>query len=308
MKGFKEARGEYIIMGDADDSYDFLNIKPFVDKLDEEYDLVMGNRFGGGIEKGAMPWPHKYIGNPILTFILNFLFKAKISDTHCGMRGLRKDLIPKLSLKTTGMEFASEMVIKAIQANSGITEIPIELKSDGRSRKPHLRSFRDAWRHMRFMLLYTPLNLFIVPGFIMFLLGLIIVGILLGGPLHVGEKIIGYHTLILGSLLSILGYQLIIQGLTIRAYTLSRNLLSQKTFADKFIDRFTLEKGLIVGTLIFLIGFIPELRILITWIKQNFSGLTKLSPAIFGLTFITLGVQTIFSSFFISSFKIKSLY
>ncbi|MFW6129530.1 MAG: glycosyltransferase family 2 protein [Atribacterota bacterium] len=308
LKGFEEAKGEYIIIGDSDDSYDFLEIDKFINKLDQGYDMVIGNRFGGEIEKGAMPFAHRYIGNPILTRVLNFFFGANISDAHCGMRGFRRDILPKLDLKTTGMEFASEMIIKAVQSDIKLTEIPINLSRDGRSRKPHLRPFRDAWRHMRFMLLYTPLHLFFIPGFFFFIIGLFLVITLVWGPIRIGEKIIGFHSLIFGSMMSILGYQLIVQGLTIRAYALSQHLLSQKTFADKFVKNFTLEKGLVFGFIILLLGIVPELLLIINWIQQGFSGISALGQAIFGLTFITLGVQTIFSSFFISSFKIKSIY
>ncbi|RLD16521.1 MAG: glycosyltransferase family 2 protein [Caldiserica bacterium] len=310
LKGFKEAKGDYIIMGDADDSYDFNEIPKFVEKLDEGYDLVIGSRFKGGIEKGAMPWHHKYIGNPILTCILNILFKARISDAHSGMRGFRRELIERLNLRTTGMEFASEMIVKAIQIGAKIAEVPIVLHKDKRGRRSHLRSFPDAWRHLRFMLLFTPLNLFLIPGVLLTVIGLIIVCVLVWGPLQVGPKILGYHTLIFGSMMAILGYQIIIQGLTIRAYAISRNLLSQPTFMDRIAMDFTLEKGLIFGSILLLIGIVPILKIFITWILQNFSKveITSLRPAIFGLTFLTLGVQTVFSSFFISSFKIKSIY
>ncbi len=308
IKGFESANGEYIIMGDSDDSYDFNMIMPFIQKLDEGFDMVMGNRFKGGIEKGAMPWHHKYIGNPILTAILKFLFRAKISDAHCGMRGFRKNIIKKLNLKTSGMEFASEMIIKAAQANIKLTEIPIILHKDGRLRKPHLRSFRDGWRHLRFMLLYAPMHLFFIPGSILFITGMIIVATLGWGPISIGKRLISYHTLVFGSIMTILGYQIIFQGITIRAYSLSQEFLIKPGILNRFVKKFTLEKGIIIGLLTFFIGVITELVILVIWIKSNFAQLNAIYQALFGLTFITLGVQTIFSSFFISSFNIKKIY
>lgn len=181
IKGCNEAKGKYVIMGDADDSYDFSNLMPFVAKLREGYDLVMGNRFAGGIEKGAMPWLHKYIGNPILSFIGKSFFKSNISDFHCGLRGYRKESILKLKLQTSGMEYASEMVVMAELNKLKITEVPTTLQKDGRTRAPHLRSFRDGWRHLKFLFMYAPNWLFLYPGMMLLIMGLVGSGILLGG-------------------------------------------------------------------------------------------------------------------------------
>lgn len=184
IKGCNEAKGKYVIMGDADDSYDFSNLMPFVAKLREGYDLVMGNRFAGGIEKGAMPWLHKYIGNPILSFIGKSFFKSNISDFHCGLRGYRKESILKLKLQTSGMEYASEMVVMAELNKLKITEVPTTLQKDGRTRAPHLRSFRDGWRHLKFLFMYAPNWLFLYPGMMLLIMGLVGSGILLGGGLN----------------------------------------------------------------------------------------------------------------------------
>src|SRR5215475_6700567 len=187
MGGIAAARGTYVIMGDADDSYDFTHLMPFVNELRKGADLVMGNRFQGGIEPGAMPPLHKYLGNPVLSFIGRLFFRSKIGDFHCGLRGFRRDSAIALGLQATGMEFASEMVVKATLAKQKITEVPTTLAKDGRSRKPHLRSFRDGWRHLRFLLLFAPRWLFFVPGLVLLLLGLIVGGTVAAGPITIGS-------------------------------------------------------------------------------------------------------------------------
>lgn len=173
IEGTKQALGEFVIMGDSDDSYDFSNIMPFVEKLRNGYDLVMGNRFKGKIEKGAMPWSHKYIGTPVISFIGRLFYKSKIGDFNCGMRGFKRKAILDLDLKCTGMEYASEMIVEANLNNLKIVEIPITLKKDGRTHKPHLKSFSDGWRHLKFLLMYSPKWLFLIPGMILMLIGLI---------------------------------------------------------------------------------------------------------------------------------------
>lgn len=193
--GCMAAKGEWIVMGDSDDSYDFSNLDPFIQKLREGFDLVMGNRFLGGIASGAMPWKNRYIGNPILTWVGRLLFKCPAKDFHCGLRGLRKDAFLRMDLRTTGMEFASEMVIKANLFGMRIAEVPTTLSKDGRSRPPHLRPWRDGWRHLRFMLLFSPLWLFFIPGSILFLISMLSYAALLYGPVKFGSVIFDVHTL-----------------------------------------------------------------------------------------------------------------
>src|SRR6201997_4462303 len=196
MGGIVAARGKYVIMGDADDSYDFTHLMPFVNELRKGSDLVMGNRFEGGIEPGAMPPLHKYLGNPVLSFVGRLFFRSKIGDFHCGLRGFRRDSAIALGLQATGMEFASEMVVKATLAKQKITEVPTTLKKDGRSRKPHLRSFRDGWRHLRFLLLFSPRWLFFYPGLVLLLLGLGFGAAVATGPLNIGGVNFDVDTLV----------------------------------------------------------------------------------------------------------------
>src|SRR5438132_3039775 len=196
--GIAAARGTYVIMGDADDSYDFSRIEPFVSKLRAGHDLVMGNRFQGGILPGAMPWSHRYIGNPILSGILNLFFHTPIHDAHCGLRGFRKDAYARLGLTTPGMEFASEMVVKASMQRQKITEVPIVLHPDGRDRPPHLRSFRDGWRHLRFLLLHCPLWLYLVPAALLLVVGSGLMAWLTAGPRSIGGVTLAVLTILLG--------------------------------------------------------------------------------------------------------------
>src|SRR6266446_3121049 len=207
MGGFEAAKGKYLIMGDADDSYDFQNLMPFIERLRAGYDVVMGNRFRGGIKKGAMPWHHKYIGNPVLTGVLNLFFRSGIGDAHCGLRGISREALNDLHLRTTGMEFASEMVVKAAAQQLKMTEVPTVLSPDGRSRPPHLRSFRDGWRHLRFLMLLAPKWALMIPGGLMGLAGLILMVLLWVGPLHMGHTVLDVHTMLLSSMLVIVGYQ-----------------------------------------------------------------------------------------------------
>src|SRR6202011_5117059 len=208
--GINAARGRFVIMGDADDSYDFTAIAPLIDKLREGFDLVVGNRFRGGIEAGAMPWSHRWVGNPVLTFISRVFFHTPVGDAHCGLRGFRKDAYERMRLRATGMEFASEMVIKASLKGMRIAEVPVALKPDGRSRPPHLRTWRDGWRHLRFMLLFSPRWLFLYPGLALLTGGFVLSALLVAGPLRVGGVRLDIHTLLVAGFLSLLGYQLVL--------------------------------------------------------------------------------------------------
>jgi len=222
LAGISAAKGKYIVIGDSDDTYDFSEIEKFVQPLKDGSDLVMGSRFSGEILSGAMPWLHQYIGNPVLTGILNILFKASVSDAHCGMRAFTKEAYEKMNLQTTGMEFASEIVIKAAKAGLKITEVPITYYP--RKGESKLNSFRDGWRHLRFMLLYSPTYLFLIPGFILFLIGFIGTLLILPGPFKIGGHAYDVHVMTVTSLFTILGFQVVLLGLYARTYALLSGL------------------------------------------------------------------------------------
>ena len=303
--GIAAARGKYIVIGDSDDSYDFTEIGRFIEPLQDGAEFVIGTRLKGKIEKGAMPWLHRYIGNPILTGILNWMFHSGISDAHCGMRSFTKDAYKRMNLQTTGMEFASEMVIKAAQLGLRTVEIPITLHPDGRSGSPHLRSFRDGWRHLRFMLLNSPTHLYLWPGTILFTLGIIALLALLPGPVHIAGRIVDLHVMVLGSMLAILGFQIINIGVYARIYAVTHHFRPQDETLKRAFKLFNLERGILVGSLVFAIGFFTDLYILIKWIASGFGPLNEVRLALLASTFIIIGVQTIFSSFFLSMIGIQ---
>jgi len=308
MKGFEEARGKYIIMGDSDDSYDFSDIERFIAPLREGKDIVMGSRFKGKIIPGAMPWHHRYIGNPLLSWFLNRFFKTGISDAHCGMRSLTREAYRKMRLCTTGMEFASEMVINAAKAGLDMVEVPITFYPDGRSGKPHIRSFRDGWRHLRFMLMYSPTHLFLIPGAGLMLIGLVLSIVLLRGPIFIGGRGYSFHFSILGSLLTLLGFQIINLGLYAKAYSFKQYFERDDKFIEKFYRYFRLEWGLVIGFSLFMVGLLMDFFILYSWIKGGFGALLQVSKASFATTLMVMGVQTIFSSFFLSMLDIKKKF
>lgn len=298
--GIEAARGEYVIIGDSDDSYDFSEIPRFVEKLEQGYDVVMGSRFKGSIEKKAMPWLHRYIGNPVLTWMLNLFFHTDISDAHCGIRAFTRKAYDTMNLTTAGMEFASEMVIKAKLADLRITEIPVTLSRDGRLRAPHLRSFRDGWRHLRFMLLYSPTHLFLWPGALLFCVGLLGMILLLPGPFYVAGRMFDIHVMVLASMVTILGFQIILLGLYARIFAFTHRFVNRDRHLERAFKYFNLERGLLIGGLVFLSGFGIDLYILIKWISKQFGALNQVRPALFASTLIILGVQIIFSSFYMS--------
>jgi glycosyltransferase involved in cell wall biosynthesis len=299
-EGIAAARGKFIIMGDADDSYDFTALYPFLDKLREGYDLVMGNRFQGGIEPGAMPFLHRYVGNPVLSTLGRVFFRAPVGDFHCGLRGFRKTSIERLDLRTTGMEFASEMVIKATLQEQRIAEVPTTLSPDGRSRSPHLRTWRDGWRHLRFMLLFSPDWLFLVPGLTLMGLGFLLLLALVSGPVDIGSLHFDIHFMVLGSLLLLLGFQVISLGLYAKAYSLLGGFLVGDPLIEKFLKWFDLEKGIALGAIVFMAGLAINLGILVRWTSRGFGGEPLLREAILAMTLMVIGTQTVFSSFFLS--------
>jgi glycosyltransferase involved in cell wall biosynthesis len=304
--GFDVAKGRYIIMADADDSYDLSNLLPFVQKLREGYDLVMGNRFKGGIKKGAMPWHHRYIGNPILSFIGQLFFKTPAKDFHCGLRGFRKSAIEKMKLQTTGMELASEIVIKASILQMKVCEVPVILSPDGRTRRPHLRSFRDGWRHLRFLLIYSPAWLFLYPGILLSLLGGLLSLILFFGPVNIGFRYIDFHTFIAAGSLMYVGLNMLAFAVITRVYAFSTGLLPRAPrffFAFKYVN---LEKGLLAGFLLALLGFFLMVRAVL--LSSNFAqiGFDSSVRLVFGGSLsLVSGVQVILTSFVLSMLGIN---
>jgi glycosyltransferase involved in cell wall biosynthesis len=295
LAGFAAAKGAYIVMADADLTYDFDEIPRFVAELEGGAELVMGDRMEN-IHPGAMPWLHQYIGNPILTGLLNFLFKTGVNDAHCGMRALRKDVLPRLDLRTTGMEFASEMVIRASKEKLKIAEFPIEYHPRGGESK--LSSFRDGWRHLRFLLVHSPTHLFIMPGALMAVLGTLIVA-LVGGGLDLFGRTWGIHALIGGALLMIVGTQVLALGLCAHAYG-TYFMGERDRWFDRARARFRLEHGLILGGLFILIGVVIGAIILATWISHGFGSLADEHLAVIAAALLIVGIQIFFSSFLLS--------
>jgi len=308
MGGILAARGVYIIMGDADDSYNFSNLGAFVHKLREGFDLVMGNRFQGGIKPGAMPPLHKYLGNPVLTWVGRLFFASPVGDFHCGLRGFRRDSILKLDLQTTGMEFASEMVVKASLYTLRITEVPTVLSPDGRSRPPHLRTWRDGWRHLRFLLLYSPRWLFLYPGTALMIWGLIVSIWLLPGTQKIGSISFDVHTLLYGAIAIIIGFQAVTFAFFTKVFAISEKFLPEDPKLNKIFRYVTLETGLIVGVTLILIGIVGSLLSLTIWSKTAFGTLDPsktLRLVIPSLTCLTVGLQMVLSSFFLSVLGLK---
>ena len=304
-KGIEESLGKFIIMGDADDSYDFSILNEFVEKWREGYDFVMGSRMRGNILDGAMPWHHRLIGNPVLTWILNFLFKAGISDAHCGFRGFTKEAYDKMDIRTTGMEFASELVIKAAKLQLKITEIPIILYPDKRTRPPHLRSFRDGWRHLRFMIMLSPFHLFFIPGIVSIIAGIILLMALYFGPITIAGITIDYHTMFFGMVFVLIGMHILITGLFVRVFSYTERFSYKERSLEKYFKRISLETGLILGGSIALIGAVVLLNLFLQWRQTGFGSFDEIRSLIIGATFFLVGVQIIFSSFFLSMLGIS---
>ena len=301
--GIADAKGEFVIMGDADDSYDLSNLGPFVEALRGGADLVMGNRFAGGIEPGAMPALHRYLGNPVLTAVGRILFHSPVKDFHCGLRGFRRDAILELDLRTTGMEFASEMVVKATLNKLNIVEVPTTLSPDGRSRAPHLRTWRDGWRHLRFLLLYSPRWLFLYPGIVLFLVGLVLGGVLLTGPIQVGEHALDVSALVYAMAAVLIGFQAMLFAAFSRAFVANEGLMPPSPGMQKAFKVLNLERGLIIGLLLLIVGVALAIYGFINWGSSDFGALDArdaIRMAIPAATLSVLGFQTIMGSFFLS--------
>lgn len=303
MGAIEASFGKYVIMGDSDDSYDFSNLNLYIEKLRAGYDLVMGNRFKGGVKKGAMPFLHRYLGNPVLSFIGRLFFKSRIGDFHCGLRGFRQDIVSVLNLQTTGMEFATEMVVKATIFKLKIEEVPTTLSPDGRSRPPHLRTWRDGWRHLRFLLVYSPKWLFLIPGVIMMLVGLIMGVFIMQGPVVMFNIYFDTNTLLYAAALIISGFQAINFAIFTRTYAIQVGFLPENKTLNKMYKYVNLESALVVGILVTFLGITGSLYSLYLWDQVDFGHLeysSILRVVIPSVVCIIIGLQIILSSFFLS--------
>ncbi|MFK7916578.1 MAG: glycosyltransferase family 2 protein [Ilumatobacter sp.] len=300
--GIDAATGAFVIMADADDSYALDDLGPFVTELRNGADLVMGNRFAGSIEPGAMPALHRYLGNPVLSWIGRRLFDVGIGDFHCGMRGMRRDSIVDLDLRTTGMEFASEMVVRAALAELDIREVPTVLRPDGRSREPHLRTWRDGWRHLRFLLLFSPRWLLLLPGLVLVAIGAVGLGVLLPGPLRIGSVELDIHALLFAHLALVVGLNAIVLACFARMYAVSAGLLPHSDDLARWLRRVSLERVLVVGLFLILAGVAGSVIAVIVWGSESFGGLDPsetMRIVIPSITAVAVGAEFVFASFVI---------
>jgi hypothetical protein len=305
--GIAAAGGRYVIMGDADDSYDFANLGPFIDKLRDGYALVVGNRFLGGIRPGAMPPLHRYVGNPVLSGIGRLLFRSPCRDFHCGLRAFDRAAITRLDLRTTGMEFASEMIVKAALHGLRVAEVPTTLSPDGRGRAPHLRSFRDGWRHLRFLLLYSPKWLFFYPGLLLMLVGTAAGLWLLPGPRQVGGVTLDVHTLMYAAAAVLVGAQAVAFAVFTKVFAVTEGLLAPNPRLDRLLRLVSLESGLTTGLLLVAAGLIGSVSAVGAWGQRSFG---PLEPSIAmrvivpSITMLTLGCQLVPGGFFLSVLRL----
>ena len=306
--GIAAARGRYVIMGDADDSYDFSQLDRFVDELRRGTSLVMGNRFAGGIAPGAMPWLHKYIGNPVLSFLGKLFFRTPASDFHCGLRGFDRDAILGLSLRTTGMEFASEMLVKATLSGLGIAEVPVTLSPDGRSRPPHLRTFRDGWRHLRFLLVFSPKWLFLYPGYALLAAGLFLGALLLPGPLRLSPTIeLDIHTFLMAAMFILVGLQSVSFAVIGRRFATQYGFIPRSETFGGLLEALTLERLLALALVLVAAGVGALLWGLGQWAARDFGSLnpsTTMRPMILAMTTLVAGLQLAMSAFMSSMITI----
>ena len=308
MGGIEAARGEYVIMGDADDSYDFSRLDAFVERLRAGDELVMGNRFAGGIAEGAMPPLHRYLGNPVLSWVGRVLFRSPIGDFHCGLRGFNRSSILNLHLQTTGMEFASEVVVKSTLGGLRVSEVPTTLHKDGRSRPPHLRSWRDGWRHLRFLLIFSPRWLFLIPGAAAFFLGFLATLFLAFGPIVFGDIGFDLSSQIYFAALAVVGYQAILFAVLTKIYAQHEgfNIPRSRNF-DRLEKRISLESGALVGLALFLVGLVIAVWQFSFWAASGFGALdpsATLRTAVPAALFMMLGAQTIMAGMFLGALKV----
>lgn len=309
IAGTKAAYGTYVIMGDADDSYDFINLMPFVEKLREGYELVMGNRFKGGIEKGAMPPLHRYLGNPVLSFIGRMFYQSSIGDFHCGLRGYRRESILALGLQTTGMEYASEMVVMSELASLKIAEVPTTLSKDGRSHPPHLKSFRDGWRHLKFLFMYSPDWLFLYPGIFLTVVGVLGGLILTFTELTVGKIVFSIHTLLYCMLFVMVGVNILYFYIFTKLYAEKNHFIPNNKNID-IILKISVDKGIFLGIFMILSGIVLSVWAVVFWGGNDFQELIPsqmMRIVIPAVTLIEVGIENIFAGFFIGILKIRTV-
>jgi glycosyltransferase involved in cell wall biosynthesis len=297
LRGLAEAKGEIIVMADADGTYPLHDLRPFIDGIRGGQDMVLGSRFRGKIQRGAMPWAHRWIGNPVLTAILNVFFGVKVSDAHCGLRAISRSALPVLHLQSTGMEFASEMILKAAKRGLKVGDVPIEYRP--RVGESKLNTFRDGWRHLRFMLIHSSTFLFIIPGALLLLLGLAIMLPLAGGPIKVFGLEWHIHAMIVGSMATLVGGQVLQLGLFARTYAILY-LGDRDPYLPRLWGKVRLEHGLLLGFALSVAGMGIIGGIFVEWASNGFGALGREHLALLGLTLTGLGVQTIFGSFFLS--------
>ncbi len=299
--GIEGAHGEVIVIADADDSYDWESLGDFVHKIEEGNDLVMGNRFRGGIEAGAMPWHHRYVGNPVLSWVARAVCRAPIGDFHCGMRAFTKSGFERMQLKTSGMEFASEMVISSARNGLRIAEIPTRLSPDKRTRPPHLRSFRDGWRHLKFILSYAPDHLLLAPGMALFLPGLLLMVLLAAGPVTLGEFYLGAHFLALGCMLAMLGFNVLTLWMLGKRVVMRKHPRLSQTRVGQMISRLSLERQLAVGGLLVALGLGADSMILARWLAHPLQGMeSSVHAAFVASSLVEMGLTLAFSAFILN--------
>lgn len=305
LRGFREARGQIIVMGDADGSYDFEDIPRFVEPLRAgAVDVVMGTRLKGKILPGAMPWSHRWIGNPVLSGMLKLLFRTSVSDSHCGLRSFTRAALDEMDLRTTGMELASEIVVKALRAKHRIAEVPITyLPRIGESK---LEGFRDAWRHVRFMLLFSPSSVFQWPGLVLGAIGAVLVVLLAGGPFEAFGRRWDYHTLLLGCMMLLLGHSLVVFDVIAKAFSMFAGLARPGHWWARWPRFFTLERGLLAGSLAVIVGVGIEVKIFTDWARSGYGAMMAVRGITVGMTAMFLGFQTIFASFAVSLFQLRA--
>lgn len=308
--GINAAEGQFIIMGDADQSYDFSKLDKYVERLREGFDLVMGDRFVGGIEDGAMPALHRYLGNPVLSFVGRLFFRLRVQDFHCGLRGFRRDSILRLGLSAPGMEFASEMIVKAALAGMKIAEVPTTLAPDGRDRPPHLRTWRDGWRHLRFLLMFSPRWLFLYPGLTLCLIGVLAQLILFVGPVYLGNIGLDVHTMLFASAATVLGVQMVWLAVVIRWIGFSEGLMPVKAVVDKLLAAFTLERGLLLGAGLFGIGVVMSGYTFWQWKDVDFGSLSvrqTMRLIIPAVTLLLTGGEIVVAAFLLNIIRLYRL-
>jgi len=304
LRGFAEARGRYLVMGDSDDSYDFLAIPEFIAPLKNDgFDMVIGSRLKGKILPGAMPWSHRYIGNPIISGMLRLLFRTSVSDSHCGMRAFTRDAYERMRLQTTGMELASEMVVNSLRAQLKIHEIPITYHP--RTGDSKLDGFRDAWRHVRFMLMFSPSYLFQLPGLLLVLVGGFLMLALAGGPVAAFGRVWDWHPLVFGALALILGYNLVLFDVCAKTFSMGAGFARPMQWLGRLSRWFSLERGLLIGGVLFLAGLGLEIKIVADWLRAGAGEMMAVRGIVIGMTAMVMGAQTVSASFLVSLMLIE---